>query len=516
MPDKEIVLFKPLEVQRRALEGPERYKLVRAGRRGSKSRLALYAAIMGHGPAVDSQRMWRGAVHGLPILWLVPDFSQGRAIWREEILRRFDGKDGAKIDKGEKRLELVGGGSVELRTFENIDSIRGRKYGGAIFDEAAFFDLEYAWHEVIRPALADLRGWAMFPSTPNFGKDGNEKRPHGPSYFNELCEKELAGELGPEWGQFHWTTRDNPKLPREEVEALYKEYEDRPFARDQELEARLLAGVEGVFFTRFRKDVHARKVAIPHEGVWWGGGLDWGFSSPGWFGLEAFWHTVHGARSHLRMEWEFDHLDPYDAGYRLGKRLLPYPRPEFIAADASMWDTGDGRGKTVVPLAEDFQRGLDDACGRDREGHSRAPRLYPAPKGKGSRLVRATAMNADLKWSAKPDGTIPPWGEPAFTVDPECKHFIRCMEVLPTDPDDPELPATENVYDHPYDGRTYLRVFRRPEEEKQKTRAVQQDRSYADQKFKIREEEEDGQPTRRFQRGRRREGRRGRAGSAER
>lgn len=502
--DGAIHLYAPLPVQEPVISSPARYKLVRAGRRGSKSRLALYCACMGHGPEVDGQPLRKGMFQGGDILWLVRDFPQARAIWREEIVRRFEGADGVDLQRGEYRVE-VAGGSLEIRTAENVDSIRGRRYDGVIPDEGAFFDLEYAWHEVVRPALADRGGWAMFPSTPNFGSDHarNEQRRFGPSYFNVLCLSELAGELGESWEQFHWTTRDNPKIDRAEVDHLYAEMDARPFARDQELDAKLLEGIEGVFFGEWKESVHVRKVQLPESGIWWGAGLDWGYSSPGWMGLVAHWQGMHGQRKHLVTEVEYQKMTPYEAGKLCGKALLPYPRPEFVAADCSMWDTGDGRGGRVEPIAEDFQKGMDDACGRDSYGHSRAPQLIPAPKGAGSREVRALAMREDLKYTAAPDGNALPWGMPVLSVDPKCKHFIRCIETLPVDPRNPEVPATEGVYDHPYDGKTYLDVLRKPEQQRVVIRPDAQDRSYSDTKFKVRME--DDETHRRFS-GRRRAG----------
>lgn len=518
---KELQIYAPLPHQAESIASPARYKLRRRGRRGAKTREALFCAVMGHGPQVNGVPLWKGILQGAKIVWVAPDYPQARAIWREEILPRFEGVAGITIRKsqGDWVVEVRNGGSLTIVSAENIDSQRGRKYHGAIIDEAAHLDLEYVWTMVIRHTLIDYRGWAIFPSTPNFGKDGNEKRPHGPSYFNILCEREQKPRedpewLGPEWDQIHSTTHDNPKIPREELEALEKEYKDRRYAYQQEVLALLLSGVEGVFFTEFRKTIHCPPmVTIPAQ-AWIGAGLDWGYSSPykpaGWLGLEAQWMGPHRMRRHTFFEYAFHELPPYTAGYNAGKAMLPHPRPEFIAADSSMWDVGDGRGgKWTTSIAEEFQRGLDDACGRTIEGASRAPQLFPAPKGKQSREVRALAARQGLALHAKvrADGTLPPWGEPEWTIDAQrCPHLVRCLEVLPVDPHNPELPATEKVFDHPYDGETYLAVSRRPELPKPEP-VREANRSYDAEKFKgvkVRMQEEEGTPSRRF-RGRARE-----------
>lgn len=505
--DDSIVLFAPLPMQEEAIASPARFKLERAGRRGGKSRGALYCATLGHGPVTTMGEgedayelpLWKGMIHGVPILWLAPDIPQATAIWEEEILPRFEGKAGVVISK-KHHVVKVGRGSIRIVSFQNVDSVRGKKFGGAVMDECAHYDLEYAWHSVVRPALADMRGWAIFPSTPNFGTDHpkNVERKHDQSYFNVLCHKELARELGERWAQFHWTMFDNPKIDPEEAEEIKAEYKDKPDSYDQEILAKLLEGIEGVFFREFSQKVHVRRAVIP-ESARWGMGLDWGFSSPGCAVLSASWQGPYGRRRHVRMDFEFQRLTPYRAGYALGKAMMRFPKPEYIAADSSMWDTGDGQGEQVEPVADKFQKGLNDACGKDRDGQSLAPLLVKAPKGKGSREVRALAYRELLKHGEPDaDGVIPAWAMPILSIEPgAAPHLVRCLEILPTDPKNPELPATEGVYDHSYDADSYEEVFRKApvegegEGERRARGPASQDHSYADQKFKIRQERED-------------------------
>ena len=64
------------------------------------------------------------------------------------------------------RLELINGSTIELKGTENAMALRGRSLAGVVLDEAAFMDRD-VWAEVIRPALADKQGWALFISTPD-------------------------------------------------------------------------------------------------------------------------------------------------------------------------------------------------------------------------------------------------------------------------------------------------------------------------------------------------------------
>ena len=53
---------------------------------------------------------------------------------------------------------------IELKGTENAMALRGRSLSGVVLDDA-FMD-SGVWFEVLRPALADKQGWALFISTP--------------------------------------------------------------------------------------------------------------------------------------------------------------------------------------------------------------------------------------------------------------------------------------------------------------------------------------------------------------
>lgn len=57
------------------------------------------------------------------------------------------------------------GAKIRLYGVENYDRLRGLPLSGCIMDEFGDFDPR-AWPEVIRPALADRNGWAVFIGTP--------------------------------------------------------------------------------------------------------------------------------------------------------------------------------------------------------------------------------------------------------------------------------------------------------------------------------------------------------------
>lgn len=120
----------------------------------------------------------------------------------------------------EKRIELYGGGVIDMWSLDSPDSIRGRKYKRIIIDEAATVpDLKYAWTEVIRPMLTDLKGDAWFLSTPK-GKN---------NYFYDLSQN--CDEYK-DWSFFQMPTVSNPFIDPSEVEEARLQLDPLTFAQE--------------------------------------------------------------------------------------------------------------------------------------------------------------------------------------------------------------------------------------------------------------------------------------------
>jgi len=285
-----LYLPKPLPHQEPVLQHPSKRKIWRAGRRTGKTRCALLAAVNGHGPRSVAGPTLPGILQGGDILWLSPDYPQSAAIWREEILPRFAALPGVEVNLSDRRVAVLGLGTLELRSAEAIDGVRGRRFSGVIVDEAAFLDLEQALNAVILPTLVDRDGWLFVIGSPNGGHDGNSAK-RVPSYFNLLCEEVDAGTR-PTWASWHNRTEDNQTLSREVIAALRAEYPEGSLTAQQELDALLVAG-GGRFYPELLGDQARLWTTVgPREGTRWAelpdwcefwGGYDWGYSHPATF-----------------------------------------------------------------------------------------------------------------------------------------------------------------------------------------------------------------------------------------
>ena len=160
----------------------------------------------------------RAAGRGLPVAWMSPTYRMLSDAWRmvREVVQPLTAT--ARAD--EHRIELLGGGTVDMFSLDNPDTARGRKFALVVVDEAAISpNLEPAWTNVIRPTLADLRGGAWFMSTPR-----------GHDYFWQLYNLGVDGAEG--WRSWQMPTSANPYIPADEIEAARRSLPERVFAQE--------------------------------------------------------------------------------------------------------------------------------------------------------------------------------------------------------------------------------------------------------------------------------------------
>lgn len=97
--------------------------------------------------------------------YIAPLYTQAKDVaW--SYTKRFGGPvPGVESNESELRVDFPNGGRVRLYGAENYDRMRGLYFDGVIMDEYGDMDPR-VWPEVIRPALSDRQGWAVFIGTP--------------------------------------------------------------------------------------------------------------------------------------------------------------------------------------------------------------------------------------------------------------------------------------------------------------------------------------------------------------
>ena len=175
----------------------------------------------------------KAASDGIRVGWFAPSYKQTQEGW--ELMRHIGHGAGATVRESDKYITYGDRGRVEVRTTDQPDRLRGGGWGFVVLDECREMP-HRAWSEIIRPALMQSKGSALFISSPR------------PGWFNKLHEN---AKDNPHWEAFRFPTWDNPFIPASEIEALRPgsgspdELPERVFA--QEIEARLLSGEGEVF-----------------------------------------------------------------------------------------------------------------------------------------------------------------------------------------------------------------------------------------------------------------------------
>jgi len=143
----------------------------------------------------------------------------------------------SKKNETELSITLTNGSTIYLKGSEDPDKLRGVRIDFCIFDECAFIaKWDEVW-KVMRPTLADSKAHCWFISTPN-----------GFNHFKEMAEK-----TDQDWEYFHFTSYDNPYIPKEEIEAMKQEMDEDSFAQEILGEFRKMTGL---VYKTLNRDVH--------------------------------------------------------------------------------------------------------------------------------------------------------------------------------------------------------------------------------------------------------------------
>jgi len=194
-----------------------RFKVCAAGRRFGKSRLGSALCVS---EGLKGKRAW----------WIAPSYPVAMVGWR--MIKKLSAKiPGVKIKQGDYTVEYPYGGEVRVRSADNPDSLRGEGLDLAVLDECAFMR-EETWNEVLRPALADRLGRAVFISTPK-----------GRSWFWRLYQKGVEGVDG--WQSWQLPTADNPYIDKNEIQEAKEQLPEIIFR--QEFLAEFIESDGGVF-----------------------------------------------------------------------------------------------------------------------------------------------------------------------------------------------------------------------------------------------------------------------------
>ena len=206
--------------QREVFDDNHRFKIVAAGRRFGKSRLAAWLLLI---EALQSTSK--------DVFYVAPTYQQARDIlWG--LLKELGHEVIKSAHENTSVLTLVNNRKIYLKGADRPDTLRGVGLCFCVIDEYA--DIKpNVWEQILRPALADVQGKALFIGTPK-----------GRNHFYDLY-KYAEGNKDEEWTSFHYSSYDNPLIPASEIDAAKRSMSS--FAFRQEFLASFEAASRDIF-----------------------------------------------------------------------------------------------------------------------------------------------------------------------------------------------------------------------------------------------------------------------------
>lgn len=238
MPEPEQIVqipFEPRWPQRAALEAmrKKRYGVLVAHRRLGKSVLAVN--MLQQGALMCTKERPRFAYVGVT-------YRQGKAtVW--DFCKHFSKPiPGLKINESELRIDYPNGGQVRLYGGDDPDALRGLYFDGIFVDEYGLHQADI-FSTVLRPAIADRGGWAMFGGTPN-----------GKNQFYDILKHAQQDE---DWYWGIYKASETGILGPHELAAARKVMTQDEY--DQEFECSFEASVKGAIYAKELADARAEK-----------------------------------------------------------------------------------------------------------------------------------------------------------------------------------------------------------------------------------------------------------------
>jgi hypothetical protein len=208
-----------------------RFRILIAGRRFGKTYLALVELC---------QAAWGP---GRLVCYVAPTCKQAKRIVWESLKKMTRLYRVSKPNETDLRIELRAGGTICVRGADNYDSLRGEGFDFVVLDEYAAMN-PAAWTEVLRPALADRRGGALFIGTPRG--------------YNHLYHLYQEAQDRRHWSTFQFTTEEGGNVSPEELRSATQELDERTY--QQEFQASFQNLTVGRAYYSFDRAVHVDEV----------------------------------------------------------------------------------------------------------------------------------------------------------------------------------------------------------------------------------------------------------------
>lgn len=263
--------------------------------------------------------------------YLAPYRSQAKAVaW--DYLRKATAPLadlGASLHESELRADYHNGGQVRLYGADNADALRGIYLDGVVLDEFADMDPR-VWPEIIRPALADRKGWAVFIGTPR-----------GKNAFYDIWKDSQEKS---DWFSLMLKASETKLIDAEELQAAKSAMTEEQYA--QEFECSFDAAIQGAYYGRqmAAAESEGRVCGVPYEPssmVWTAWDLGIGDPTAIWFAQRV------GREVHIIDYYESSGVDLAHYVSALQQKSYQYAG-HILPHDAQAKELGTGKSRMEV------------------------------------------------------------------------------------------------------------------------------------------------------------------------
>ena len=196
-----------LDWQKEVFNDDARFKVIAAGRRTGKSRLAAWMLIL------NALQAERGHV-----FYVAPTQGQARDImWQTLLELGHPVISGSHINN--LQIKLINGATISLKGADRPETMRGVSLKFLVMDEYADMKPE-VWEQILRPALADQKGSALFIGTPM-----------GRNHFYELYKYAELGD-DEDFKSWHFTSYNNNLIEAAEIDRAKKSMSSYAFRQE--------------------------------------------------------------------------------------------------------------------------------------------------------------------------------------------------------------------------------------------------------------------------------------------
>ena len=144
------------------------------------------------------------------------------------------------VNEAELMVTLINGAKIRVFGADNADAMRGLGFDGVFMDEVGDFKPS-VWGAVIRPALSDKQGWAVFAGTPK-----------GKNHFWKIWD-DATTRLKDEWFSMMLKASESGILPQSELDDVKRQITPDQYL--QEYEVSFEAAILGAYYGREMREL---------------------------------------------------------------------------------------------------------------------------------------------------------------------------------------------------------------------------------------------------------------------